>query len=202
MSRINTIANYLKEKYPDLIFVKEVCNTIDNQYAPLQSNYGGSFDCSLTTIAAIIFDLTKRQYKMEEIYAEVEKVAKKRFYKGEVWGTPFVFISNIYNTIAKKYKISAKCKGRYLKDIGFNYEMIKLNIDCGKPVILNVYDDGRKYYEKHTVKIIGYSTVTLLQSSTGQFKTLHMLKVYDNWKVYPGYIDYDEMSTISSINVI
>lgn len=202
MSRIEDLTVYLKEEFPGWTFVREECETVKNTYAPLQRNYGESYDCSLTTIAAIIYDLIKRQTTIENIYVEVEKVAKKRLYNGKIWGTPPVFVSNIYNTVAKKFKIPARCRGKYLKDIGFNFDMIKSDIDNNLPVILNIYNDGRNYYEKHTVKIIGYRVLILHKSSTGELKKLRMLKVYDNWRVTPGYIDYDKMSKISSINRI
>jgi len=56
-------------------------------------------------------------------------------------------------------------------------------------MLLNMLNDGTGYYKGHTVLIIGYL----------ELKNDFLLIVLDNWNKDISYIDYNKLSTISSI---
>jgi hypothetical protein len=122
------------------------------------------------------------------IYDEVERIAKKYGYRPN-FGTMSIVMRTIFNLVLKSFRINKKTSSRYLKNVGYCYRFIRENINANKPVMLNLWKDGRQYYKNHTVLIIGYREV-------GNYK---LLAIYDNWYKSISYIDYDKLSTISSI---
>lgn len=156
----------------------------------LQKNYGGDNDCSLTSITCVINWMTDN-ININDIYNLVEKNAKRCGYKPN-FGTFPTVIQKIYQNSLNYYKIKQKTNSAYLKNIGFNFNTIKSSINQKKPIILNIWKDGRKYYENHTVLIIGYLEIN----------NKHLLAVYDNWYSSISYVDFDKMSPISSIVLI
>jgi hypothetical protein len=62
---------------------------------------------------------------------------------------------------------------------------------------LNIHNDGRDYYKNHSVVVVGFVTY---QIDGG--KQIHMIAVYDNWTNSIGYVDYQKLSKISSVNYL
>ena len=148
----------------------------------LQNDYGEANDCTLTSIC-YIFGADK--------YDLVETIARKYGYRGEV-GTNPLFVKRIILGVAKKLGIKMTVYACYGKNICWCYETVKRNIDSGNILLLNLWDDGRKYYHNHTVVIVGYA-----EYEGGKF-----LLINDNWSKVTSYIDYNKLSVISSINYI
>lgn len=153
----------------------------------LQKDYGEANDCTLVSIASILYYLKKGT--VEENYSKIEKIAKKYFYNGKTYGTLPIFIKQIFQTIANR-----KAKSIYLKSIGFLFSQIQEQIDKNNPVILNLMDDGIGKYKNHSVVIIGYAVYKINNN-----KIIPILLINDNWSKETQYILYDKLSTISSI---
>ena len=153
----------------------------------LQNNYGGDQGCTLTSITTVIKWL-RPDLAINTIYNEVERIARKYGYHPN-FGTLNIVIPPIFNLVLKSFRINKKTSSRYLKDVGYCYRFIRENIDTNKPVMLNLWKDGRDYYKNHTVLIIGYREI----------EDKKMLAIYDNWYKSVSYIDYDKLSIISSI---
>ena len=182
------IKQYVLEEYNTKGLIKDL--VIKNIYPLLQDNFGEVNDCTLTSITtAIKFFCPLIQTEL--IYSMVEMIAKQYFYTGEK-GTNPIFMSTIYTKVLKYFDIKKKAKGRYLKNIGFNYNFIQDQIKLGNPILLNISKDGRDYYKNHTVLIIGYAII----------ENIRFLIVFDNWHTQITYIDYEKLSTISSINYL
>ena len=98
-------------------------------------------------------------------------------------------------SLLKRYQIKKTCYSGYLKSISFTINSLKKLLDKDIPIILNLSDDGRKYYKNHSVLVIGYKEIVLSNK-----KTMFFLKVKDNWNKETSYIDYAKLSIISSIN--
>ena len=141
----------------------------------LQNDYGEACDCTLTSITAVI-KFFRYDYKVEDIYNWVEKIAKAYGYKS-LQG----FGINDYVPYS-----------RYLKGLCYDYEIIKREIDYNKPILLNLWKDGRDFYKNHTVLIIGYLYIN----------NKRMLIVQDNWYRTISYIDYDLLSAFSSVQIL
>lgn len=168
--------------------------TIQNFEPLLQSDYGGPNDCTLTSITAIINFITKNKNNVNDIYNNVEAIAKKHLYKDQL-GTPVITVRTIFNKSLKKYcKRTAGVK--YGKDLGFNINTIINNINKGNPLILSLISDGLGYYRRHSVSIVGYKT--FLTSK----KRVTFLKVYDNWNKSISYIDYKKISFVSILHYL
>ena len=157
----------------------------------LQKDYGEDNDCTITSISAIIHQ-SLITTDINYIYSVVETIARKFGYRS--WfGTPNLTIGIILKKSLQYFNIDKfNVKSHYLKNTGYDYELIKKNIDEGKPVLLNLWKDGRNYYKNHTVLIVGYYR-------TQSYK---MLMIYDNWSYGISYIDYDKLSNISSIQTL
>lgn len=187
-----SINKYLKEKYPEakniqLYQHKKVLSI----YKPLiQKDYGLSGDCSLTALTTVICGIVKKQ--PQEVYNVVEKYAKQYGFKGN--GTNPLFIKSIFDKSLKDFGLNKKTKFAYLKSISYNFNKIQSLIDSNIPIILNIYKDGRNYYDDHSIVIIGYLIYKI--------DDMHvpMLLVYDNWVERASVVDYNILSIISSIN--
>ena len=147
----------------------------------LQKNYGEDYDCTLTSLAAIFG---------EEHYGLIESHAKKHGYVGKTCGTNPFKVKAIMQGVMNSIGINGKCYARYGKGVGFNWYTIGNLLKRGHHVVLNIYKDGRGYYENHSVLIVGLARY-------GRHK---LLSVYDNWNKSVSYVDYDKMCMIASIN--
>ena len=166
---------------------------IENILGLLQRNYGQEQDCTLTSLTALLLHYTKKN-GVQDIYHEVERIATKLGYKGNIGTNPLV-IRCLMQSLLKRYQIKKTCYSGYLKSIGFTINSLKKLLDKDIPIILNLSDDGRKYYKNHSVLVIGYKEIVLSNK-----KTMFFLKVKDNWNKETSYIDYAKLSIISSIN--
>lgn len=160
----------------------------------LQKDYGGDNDCTLTSMTAIIYYITNGKYKADSIYNDVEKIAKKYFYSGK-WGTSYITIRTIFNKSLQKYAPNT-VKAGYLKNAGYNLNTIMSQIDKKKPLLLSMLSDGLGYYSRHSVTIIGYRVYAVNREK----KTF--LKIYDNWTRQITYIDYEKLSSVSSLHYL
>ena len=156
----------------------------------LQNDYGESDDCTLTSITTVI-KWMKPSLDVNEIYNKVEVTAKKYGYRGK-GGTPSLVIKSLYQNIIKAFGLGKIVHSRYLKDIGFGWRYIKKEIDEYQPVLLNLWRDGRNFYQNHTILIVGYLEVD------GD----RLLAVYDNWYHGISYVDYDRLNMICSIDFL
>lgn len=163
----------------------------------LQSEYGDDNDCTIVSIATIVYAVIKRKYgyskniTFQEIYDVALKYAKKCWYTPSIGTLPF-FNRTILKHTLKHFGIDKKVKTAYFKKIGFNAKYFKNYL----PMNLSIYKDGRGYYENHSVTIIGYA-IYKVQEQEKVFIT-----VLDNWSKERRYIDFDRLHTICSINYI
>ena len=181
------IKEYLEKTYK--ITSKHCSRKQLDEFVPLlQKNYGEDNDCTLTSMTAIIFFLSSQKLNIQEVYDCVEKTAKKYGYKGDR-GTPALTIRKIFHVSLAHFNLP-KAHGRMVKNVGFNFDTIKNEINKGNPLILSMFKDGQNYYENHSVTIVGYEI----------YKGANMLIIYDNWYRSFAYVDYKKMSNISSVH--
>lgn len=158
----------------------------------LQNDYGEACDCTLTSITAIIKFL-RPQYDVQEIYNWVEKIAKAYGYRGN-YGTHNLVIRTVYKKSLQGFGINEyKPFSYYLKGLCYDYNLIKHEIDNNRPVLLNLWKDGRDFYKNHSVLIVGYYYFN---------DSKRYLMIQDNWYRTVSYIDYDLLSTISSVQTL
>ena len=96
--------------------------------------------------------------------------------------------------VAKHFGLKKSMKVRYLNGIGFNFNSIKKMIGKKIPIIINIFKDGRKYYDDHSITITGYREVKV------DGKTKKFLIVQDNWAKDYSYLDFDCLGMIASLN--
>ena len=125
---------------------------ISNVLGLLQRNYGQDQDCTLTSMTALLLYYTKKN-NVQDIYNEVERIATKLGYKGNIGTNPLV-VRCLMQSVLKRYQIKKTCYSAYLKSIGYTIDLIKKIINKDVPIILNLSNDGRKYYKNHSVLII------------------------------------------------
>lgn len=179
-----TLSSYLLKEYGT--FIPTTKKVITGITPLLQKNYGGKSDCTLTSITTIGY--WKKGGRPEIMYSRVETEALKWAYNPDSYGTVPFFIKKIINNVFK-----VKSKSAYLKDTGFNWKKIKQLIDNKQPIILNMSNDGRNYYQNHTVTVIGY------MESGAKAK---MLIIFDNWHETISYVDYNKMNRFCSVNYL
>lgn len=185
------VQKYLKDAYSNTPILQQQ-RKIDNFTFLLQKDYGEACDCTLTSMTAIVYFLSKNKSSVEAIYSEVEKLAKKRGYKGSR-GTPLLTIQKVFTDSLKKYGLS-KSSVKYGKDLGFTFNTIKEQIDKGNPIILSMSNDGRHYYGEHSVTILGYEVYKV------GARTVRMLAIADNWNKGFSYVNYEKLSKISTLH--
>ena len=183
--------------YPELFWGTCYEVVLNDIPALLQKDYGEANDCTLTSLTAIGVFLKKNQKTANEIYKVVEHFAKHYGYTGTAGTNPFV-IKRIFDSVLTVLSIRKDTKVRYLKNIGYNFSLIKKTLVAGTPLILSMHSDGRQYYQNHSVLIIGYKEYKLSNINTQKIK--RFLMVQDNWTKEVSFIDYDKLSIISSIN--
>lgn len=192
----SNIQSYMAEMYPEL-FIKNVESKIISPVpALLQKEYGEANDCTLTSLTAILM-LLKKEADANKIYPVVEKIAKKYGYTGST-GTNPLFIKKIFDNSLKSFSLVRTTRAKYLKGGGYNFALIKQLINAGKPIVLSMSTDGRGFYVNHSVLVVGYREYLLTNSSAKKVK--RFLTVQDNWTKEKSFIDYDKLSTISSVN--
>jgi len=187
----NNVKKYVEDTYGSTAI--QTADVYMQDFTPLlQCDFGGDNDCTLTCITAIIKHITKGKHKATSIYEYVEKIAKKHLYHHKI-GTNYFVIKSIFDKALEKY-CSKKSKVGHIKNKGYNLKTIVTQINKKNPVILSLHSDGNGYYGKHSVVVIGYRTYSV----NNKDKTL--LKIYDNWSRQIAYLDYEKISTISSVN--
>ena len=190
----NNLTEYLHAKFPtatNFVYLAPVRLTAVPQL--LQRDYGKALDCTLTSITAVMMYYLPHKGD-NEIYDEVEKVAEKYFYNGDKKGTNPIFIRSIMKDVAKHFGLKKSMKVRYLNGICFNFNSIKKMIGKKIPVIINIFKDGRKYYDDHSITITGYREIKV------DGKTKKFLIVQDNWAKDYSYLDFDCLGMIASLN--
>lgn len=121
------------------------------------------------------------------IYEQVEKSGRKYFFNNKN-GTLPIFTSCIFNDASKKLGFSERISKKLFKNIGYNFNNLKAQINMQHPVLLDISQDGRVYYKDHAVTVIGYSII----------ENIPFLIVYDNWYTDYAYIDYNKLGKNSS----
>lgn len=154
----------------------------------IQAEYGEDNDCTLVSILTIL-NYRIGNLNLNYWYSIIERVAKKYFYTGQTGTLPF-FINSIMKRVTPEYNSYV----RYLKNIGFNFNTIKRQLDRDNPVIISMMNDGRNVYKNHSIVVIGYNMYKI------DNRNIRILAVYDNWSREVRYIDYERLSMISSIN--
>lgn len=67
-------------------------------------------------------------------------------------------------------------------------------LDKNEPIMISIFKDGRKYYESHTITIVGYDTFEDRDNNE-----ITMLLVFDNWHKTIYYLDYEVLNPICEI---
>lgn len=184
MARINenNINSYLKKNYNITDIKKNEEKIIANVPSLLQKNYGGSNDCALTSLTAII-SYYAPNLKIEDIYNQVEKSARKYLFSN-TFGTFTFFNKHIFNDAVKALKINKKATRKLFKNIGFDFNFIKEKINQNIPINFSITKDGNDdFYNNHSITIIGYSVIN----------GLSFLIVYDNWSKNYSYVDFEKI---------
>ena len=192
----HNINEYLLERMPQAKSVSSINKKVIEMDSFLQRNVGATDDgdCTLTSLMTIIYYHSKKSIEHKEIYDIVRSFATKHFFNSKTGTIPF-FIKSIFDKSLKKLKINLPTKAAMVKGVGFNLATIKRAINNKKPIALSVFNDGRGYYENHTITIAGYE---VFKFDNGKEYT--MLLVYDNWNSSLSYVDYNLVCSISSIN--
>ena len=187
----SALPSYIKEEYGDKYLINRM-GSIKKMRLFLQNDYGKDNDCTLVSImTCICYYLPELDPK--DVYAVVEQVAKKYLYCSWIGTLPFVN-KMIYKECLAQFGLDKVYIYKPFKDILFNYEDIVSLIKNQKPIILSIFKDGRKYYDGHTVTIVGFQ-----EFKVDDNKYVRFLEVYDNWSKVKTYIDYEKMSVLSQI---
>ena len=147
----------------------------------LQEDYGKDQDCTLTSLACIFG---------EKHYSELESIALRYGYDGDRRGVNPLTVRSIMRKFMQRRGISGTAKSAYGKGVGWTWRMVKSLVSHGIPIVLNLWDDGRKYYHDHSVTVIGAE----------EYEKALFLLVLDNWHDTVSLIDYKKLCVISSIN--
>lgn len=160
-------------------------HVVDYEYlggkALLQKDYGKPLDCTLTCLAFIFG---------AKYYGDIEAIAETLFYNGETHGTLPITIKAIMKRVMKLAGVKGVPKSAYMKGIGFTWKKIKQLVREKHYVVLNIWKDGRNYYNDHSVTIVGFA----------EYKDERFLLVYDNWSTDVSYLDFNALNPIASIN--
>lgn len=158
-----------------------------------QNNYGGSQDCTLTSITAIVYYYNKikptsESIPVKDIYSVVEQIAKKYGYNEDRGTSPLVNGKIFQEAMDIVCGIDISAYSKYLKNVCWNWDTIKKSIDVGNPIILSFWKCGK--YKNHTVTVVGYD------------EDSKELIINDNWCVIMRRIKYDDVSFISSATAV
>lgn len=156
----------------------------------LQEDYGGSLDCTLTSLTKLYSH--KAMLNEEIVYAEIEEIAKKKLYSPEKFGTNPVFINSIMKECNKRFNVL----GMPVSKLNPKFDYICSQLAANRPMLLNMVADGRNYYKGHTVLVVGVQTFKI----RGQ--EARMLVVFDNWTKERSYVDYDMLFPLFTVNYL
>lgn len=185
---------YIKTEYPDFNVTDEKTVVLEG-FEPLrQGDYHDKLNCSITSMTACLNFYTKGEHKVEDIYRYVKIVARFFLYLPSIWGTFSFAVMPVFAIAKYHYKVKVKGGCRYFKHLGYGTGRIISHINAGRPVMLNMFRDGRKCYHNHTVTIIGYK-ILFSQNEQKVFLLLN-----DNWTKEERILDFKKISVISSIN--
>lgn len=195
----SNLESYIAAEYPNVpAGQKRLIDKYELQVEGFRQNdYGPDNDCTIISIAIIVYTKLKNlnkgisPYSFQKIYDTALKYAKRCGYTPETGTWPF-FNNYILRKTLSTFGIKKKVKSAYFKRIGFHAKHFKKYL----PLNLSISSDGRGYYEDHSVTIIGY----VIYNIAGKEKVF--LTVLDNWSTEYRYIDFDRLGTISSINYI
>lgn len=193
---IQRVMSYLKLKYPKCIIKVGKSKSISNIKSFLQADYGKENDCSITAMATVFYHKLNGQVDFDHIYNVVEQAGYDWGY-GD-WGTKTYSIKSIMERSAKVLNVKQKAIVKHYKGIMWNINSVMDLIDKGNPMVLAIQKDGRRYYDKHSVTIMGYAQYDV--TFNGQTFTESYLRVFDNWTKTPMYIDYQLLGMLSCIN--
>ena len=149
----------------------------------LQEDYGRDLDCTLTSLACIFG---------EKHYKDIEAIALRYGYDGDMRGTNPLVVRSIMREFMQHNDICGKAKSAYGKGVGWTWQLVKSLASRGIPLVLNMWDDGRKYYHNHSVTVIGAE----------EYEHARFLLALDNWHRTISLVDYHKLCIISSINYI
>lgn len=181
------IIDYVQAEYGHPVKTENKKKKLANFKPLLQKNYGGINDCTLTAITAMLY-YYHPEIDVEKIYEQVELSGKKYFFSNKN-GTLPIFSTCIFNDAAKKLNFLEHISKKLFKNIGYNFNDIKAQIDMGRPVLLDISQDGRGYYKNHGVTIVGYSII----------ENIPFLIIQDNWFLDYSYVDFNKLGKNSSI---
>lgn len=195
MGRLNmkNLKEYLFDTYGTEDFIEKSSHTLSIRGLK-QSDFGGEKDCVLASISTVVWYYLRFETPIEDIYNYTEELGKKTFYK-ETVGTPALSVKFLLDRVLAHFNLPTS-KKQYLGKgcLGYNFKTIKTQINNGKPIILSMSNDGRDFYKRHTVTIVGYRQLEVAG------KEVPILVILDNWTKLFSYIDYNKLSIISSIN--
>lgn len=187
------VKEYLQKNY---LFGEEITEVKRKHISTpifLQNNYGKDGDCTLTSILTLT-KFYNKSVEDNEIYNFIEKIAQVFFYNGDTYGTIPIFNGAIIRETFKHFHIDHKIQTKYFKGVGFNLNKIINLLDNNTPIMISIFKDGRKYYDGHTVTIVGY---VIYQDEKHNQST--MLLVHDNWFNSYSFLDYEALRGICSI---
>lgn len=195
----DTAEPYLLNEFPQYNKIKRIKKHTIEMTPFLQSHYGdpGDGDCTLCSIMTQVYYFLNGKYDDNTIYNFIRPLAKKYFFTNQ-YGTIPIFAQTIFNQTLKNFGLKRRVRSFYFKNIGYNIKFIKKQLDKNIPILFSIFKDGRNYYTSHSITIIGYETFRLEKSGLAP-KNVDMLIVYDNWSKTQSYVDYNKVSTISSI---
>ena len=188
------IKKYLQENYNFGDTITEVYRKQLSVPIFLQNNYGKEGDCTLTSVLTLT-KFYNKSLDTNEVYNYIENIAEKKyFYNGDSFGTIPFFNRAIINETCAHFGIKRDFKTGYLKGVGFNLNSIIQLINDNTPIMISMFKDGRKYYDSHTITIVGYVVY-----EDENHKQQVMLQVYDNWHSSYSFLDYNLVCNISMI---
>lgn len=205
LGSISDVNNYIKEVYRVKGIEKNMPESIYNIKGLLQNNYGTQ-NCSLTCITCVVWYLLKytTNYSDKIVYRTVKNNTNWYSYDENKYGTIPIFIDNILGKTMDNFHLGYASDNKTFKNvplIGYKFKHIQERIKAKTPVILNIFRDGRNYYDNHSITVIGYNIFTVINEK-GKREDLIFLKVLDNWREEPSYVDFQKISTVSSITYV
>lgn len=187
------IKEYLQKVYGMGNEIREVSRKQLSAPIFLQKNYGQDGDCTLTSILTLAKYYNK-DLDTQEVYNYIEKIAKQCLYNGNTYGTIPLFNKHIIKRVFQHFGIEKQIQTKYLKGVGFELESILDQLNQDIPVMISMFRDGRKYYDSHTITIMGY-----IQYRDEHNKNITMLMVHDNWFGSYSFLDYKPICAFSQI---
>lgn len=196
---VTNVEKYIGTLGDGITNVQQVRQKCLNIVPLLQKDYGKLNDCALTAITMAVNYYTHGIYDPYILYIGVEGKAKQNSYNGDTYGTPNVKVRRIFEQSLRLFgQKRIKPCARFYKGICFTERTIVNAINNSKPVLLCTQDDGRNYYKKHCILIVGYADYEYLDKNNKKH-TKRMLIAYDNWFKSHAYVDYKKLSLSTDI---